>query len=547
MRHRMRRMRWPALAVAGVLAAGSGTAYAVTGDGSAGSYRTARAAEGDVEQVLSTSGTVDAARRADLEFGTAGTVATVKVAVGDTVKAGQAVARLDTGALEAAVTRAKASVARAVAQLETDRDSQVQTVADAESSSPQTDEPRGNDTPSAGSDEGSDALQALEEQQAAVIEAQSEASGAINAAKSALEAQVEACADAYQDTPAEETQDGTTDEQAADNAACSAALVEVQQRQDDVSAAQDVLAEALATLASTLTKALAAITAAAGPDTPSANGPDTPSSEGTDSPPSETPSSSAPEATSGTVSAARIAADQAAIEQARAELVDARQQLRQAVLRSTRAGTVVSLPVSKGDRVSAGETGAVVVGGKEVTIETVVEESKIGQVEVGQRVRVTTPGASESAEGTVTAIGLVADSSSGTASYPITVTVEDPAIALPAGSRAMLAIVVATASDVVTVPTSAITRSGDEASVQIWDGTDLSRKPVTVGTVGSRLVEVTAGLAVGDHVVLADLDEPITGASDSISNRGGFGEAPAFRIERARPGGGPPVTFQSGG
>jgi HlyD family secretion protein len=129
----------------------------------------------------------------------------------------------------------------------------------------------------------------------------------------------------------------------------------------------------------------------------------------------------------------------------------------------------------------------------------------------------------------------------------VAVTVEDPAIALPAGSRAMLAIVVATATDVVTVPTSAITRRGDGFTVQTWDGTDLSRKPVTVGTVGSRRVEVTSGLTAGDQVVLADLDEPITGASDSIDNRGGFGDLPAVRLDRDGPGGGPPVTFQSGG
>jgi multidrug efflux pump subunit AcrA (membrane-fusion protein) len=82
MRHRIRRIRWPALAAAGVLVVGSGTAYAVTSDEPTGSYRTARASKGDVEQLLSTSGTVDAANRADLSFGTSGTVAGVEVALG---------------------------------------------------------------------------------------------------------------------------------------------------------------------------------------------------------------------------------------------------------------------------------------------------------------------------------------------------------------------------------------------------------------------------------------------------------------------------------
>ena len=145
MRHRTRHLRWPALAVAGVVLAGSGTAYAVSGDDSSTSYRTVPATKGDVEQVLSTSGTVDAARRSDLEFGTSGTVAHVKVAVGDAVKAGQVVATLDTDELDAAVTRARASLATAIAQLEADKDAQADAVAT--SSSPPTSRPKPSRSP----------------------------------------------------------------------------------------------------------------------------------------------------------------------------------------------------------------------------------------------------------------------------------------------------------------------------------------------------------------------------------------------------------------
>ena len=193
---------------------------------------------------------------------------------------------------------------------------------------------------------------------------------------------------------------------------------------------------------------------------------------------------------SGQVTAARLASDQAVIESARADLVDARQQLGLAVLRSTRSGRIASLDVARGDAVSAGDAAAVVVGGRAVTVGTSVPESKIGQVAVGQRVRVSTPGESTTAEGTVTRIGLVADISSGTPSYEVTVTVEDPAIAVPAGSRALLAIVVATARDVVTVPTSAILRRGNRTSVRTWDGRTLTDEPVTVATVGGGEVDV---------------------------------------------------------
>ena len=550
----MKVMRWPVLAVAGVVVAGSGTAYAVTNDGTAAHYRAVRATKTDVEQVLTASGTVDAAHRADLEFGTSGTVAGVKVALGDTVKAGQVIARLDSGGLEAAVTRAEAGLARAEAQLESDKDAQAAAVSDATSgdtSTPHASSPK-NDTPSSSPTTGNDpavaaALAELKKEQDAVVAAQAAASGAIAAAKDALAAQADACADAYEAPSSGSGGDeGASAADTGGDDACTAALADVRDKQDVVSDAQDALAEALSALAGTLSSAPAT---PAAPDGSSSTDDGSDSSSGGSSTPSDgssTPKSNGSDATSGEVSAARLASDQAAIEAARADLVEARQQLGQAVLRSTRAGKVVALEVTKGDEVSAGDVAAVVVGGRAVTIETTVPESKIDQVAVGQKVRVSTPGESSTTEGTVTRIGLVADSSSGTASYAVAVTVEDPAIALPAGSQALLAIVVAAAEDVVTVPTSAIARRGDNAFVRTWDGRKLTSRAVTVVTVGASEVEITDGLSAGDEVVLADIDQAISGASDTVNDRGGFDGPPVMRFEKGAGGGGP-VTFTSGG
>jgi HlyD family secretion protein len=554
MRHRVERIRWPVAALAGVLVVGSGTAYAVTRDGTTAHYRTVRASKADVEQVLSSSGTVDAAHRADLGFGTSGTVASVAVAVGDTVKAGQVVARLDTASLESAVTKARAAVAKAVAQLASDRTAQAQAVSDAAATPSKPSQPTKPTKPQGTSPTGSTsgataaALQQLKQEQAAVLQAQSAATAAIAAAKDALAAQTTACAGAYQDTPPSGSGTGqdATSSQAANDSACTAALADVQARQADVSAAQDDLQKALATLADTLTQALATLSSSsASPGGASPSSARTAAQSPARSAATSNPTNGADAsngATSGTVTAARLASDQASIEQARADLVDARLQLRQAVLRSTRSGRVVSVPVGTGDRVSAGDVGAVVVGGKAVTVEASIPQTKIGEVHVGETVRVTTPAQSGAADGRVTAIGLVADSSSGTPSYTVTVTVEDPTISLPAGSQALLAIVVATAKDVVTVPTSAITRRGTQATVSTWDGTTLTRKDVTLGTVGARQVEVTAGLSAGDRVVLADLDQAITGAADKVNDRGGFSGPVNFK--GGGPGG-PPVTFRS--
>lgn len=532
MRLARKQLRWSVLGLATVTVLGTGTAYAVTGGDLPAHYRTAAARTSDVEQTLSITGLVDAARRADLGFGTAGTLASLLVAVGDTVKAGQVIGRLDTTDLDAALTQAKADLARAVAQLASDRASQASAVADVQKpSSPTT--PSSTTTPSGDSgDSGATAklLKDLEKAQDDVVLAQSHASQALTAAKDALAAQQQACA-APSATPSATPPVGP---------GCDTALVAVQQAQDVVSDAQDALAKALDGLGQLLGQALGSVQGSSHPRvsaTDDATTPTTPTngSDGSDS------------SSGATVTAAQLASDQARIEEADAAVVTARQNRAQATLRSTRAGRVVALDTAVGDTISAGSTVATVVGGVAVTITGTVTESQVGSVEVGQTARVGVPGSARSTTGTVTSIGLVADSSSGTTAYPVTVTVPNPTISLPAGSRAVMEIVLATAEDVVTVPISALTRrgAGTTATVSTWDGRTLSRRTVKVGAVGARVVAITSGLRSGDRVVLADVDAAISGASTEINDRGGF--SPNFQFKGPAGGGGGPVTFSKAG
>lgn len=549
-----RQLRWPVVGLATAVVLGAGTAYAVTGSDPAARYRTVAARISDVEQTLSTTGLVDAAGRADLGFGTDGTLSALLVKVGDTVAAGQVIGRLDATALDAALTQAEAELARAVAQLASDRASQAAAVAQ-EPTTPTTPSnpksPTTPTTPTQPSDDSSSSaataklLKALKKAQDAVILAQSHASQALAAAKDALAAQQAACAADAQATPSAEP---TADAGEPAGPGCDSALAAVQQAQQVVSDAQDALAEALGSLGQVLTEALGSVQGVSQDSTrPRARASDVSTGNPTDD--SEASDGSDASAGGSTVTAARLASDQASIEEADAAVVAARQNRAQATLRSTRAGTVVALDASVGDAVSAGSTVATVVGGTAVTITGTVTESQVDSVEVGQAVRVSVPGVARSTAGRVTAIGLVADSSSGTTSYPVTVTVEDPAIALPAGSRALMTIVLDTAEHVVTVPTSAVSRRGTgataTATVRTWDGSTLSRTTVRLGAVGAREVAVTSGLKAGDRVVLADLDQAITGASTEVDDRGGL--PPSFEFKGPAGGGGGPVTFSKGG
>ncbi len=69
---------------------------------------------------VSAEGTVAAAQTDDLSFSSAGTVTAVNVKAGDTVKAGQVLATIDSAALQSAVTSAEADLASAQAKLSDD-------------------------------------------------------------------------------------------------------------------------------------------------------------------------------------------------------------------------------------------------------------------------------------------------------------------------------------------------------------------------------------------------------------------------------------------
>ncbi|HEY2273646.1 MAG TPA: biotin/lipoyl-binding protein, partial [Jatrophihabitantaceae bacterium] len=121
-RRRRRRAVVLALAAAVVLG-GAGTAWAMTRS-SGPQYRLARVQRSDIEQTVDADGTVATVRQASVAFATTGTVQGVLVRNGDTVRAGQVVARLDRTELANAVVSAKQTLAAAKQKLASDESTQ---------------------------------------------------------------------------------------------------------------------------------------------------------------------------------------------------------------------------------------------------------------------------------------------------------------------------------------------------------------------------------------------------------------------------------------
>lgn len=518
----MRVPRRPAVAGIAVLAVvGVGWAgYAASADDAA--YRTARVTSGDVESTLALAGTVEPAGRADLAFATSGTVAKVTVKPGETVKAGQVLGTLDDDSLRAAVKQARATLASAKAQLESDKSAQTEAVSEAAGgptqggqtpSAPQS--PSGPQSPPGGDDGGDggdggddgggldpDALAELAAQQQAVIDAQSRVSAAMTTATDALAAEQAACAADVTST------------------ACADAITAVQAAQQQVSTEQQALQDALETLGATLS---AAFSSAQSANAAAATSGDESAivlvAERTDTGPS-----------GATVTAATLAQDQAQIDQAEADLATAEQQLETATVRAPFGGQVVAVDVEVGDSVAAGTDVFVLVSQGTTTVQVDASSSQVQQLEVGQEATATPAGADEALAGTVSQVSSVPDDES---TYAVTITLSKKDLDIATGLTASVSVVTGTAEDVLTVPASAVA----DGIVTVLEDGKATPTPVTTGVTGGSTVEITDGVAAGDVVVLADLNEPVP-TGDTEPRGFSFG-GPG--------GGGPPVVRQFGG
>lgn len=627
---RRARRRTVALATAGaavLCGVGGGVALALGGDGT-GRYRTATAETASVEQSVDAVGSVASATRRDASFSVAGTVATVDVAVGEQVAAGQTLATLDTASLQEAVGDAEASLADAQDQLDTDLASQTSPSTDETAAPSGATSPTGTVTPSPSTDptddssatrpDGSDtsADPAVQAAVAAVRTAQEDllaqavaAHDALAASSSSVEASRAACTafldlvaddEEPQPTPSTPTEpptepstdptgaatgeqvvpepvtDVVADDEDGDDTAVTAALAACQDAISgtlDAQEATDAAQQALTALAATLDEAVArlrdVVTQAlagegtageptdAGPtaggtvdssrDTTGTTGTSTTGTTATDpSVTSDTRPDGSDTTSGGVASAATILADQAAVAAAQAEVAVAQAALPFGTLTSPLAGTVAAVSLAPGDTVGASSSTAVVtvLAGDGHTVTTAVGLADIDLVAVGQTATVTTPSTDASLTGTVSSIGVLDVSTTSEPSYTVEIALDATQERLFDGASAQVVVQVAGVDDVLTVPTSAVRTADGATTVQVLDGDAPTTAEVEVGAVGAERTEILSGLSEGDEVVLADLDQPVEGASGSTSTGlSGLGDDQRGPVVLQ---GGPPAGFQGG-
>jgi RND family efflux transporter MFP subunit len=516
------------------------------------SFRTASVERADVDATLDSLGTVQPINQANLSFPIAGNVGSVSAAVGQQVIVGQTLAQLDTTALDAQVASAQSSVAAARARLAADGSSQTSgtaTIAVAPAAFI-TEITRPSDPTPAARD-------LVTVQQAHLIADQHRADLNLATEQHDLKSETDLCqsplsaADGGAAGSSPQLAKRGSLSSAAGRTAlstgkslnaggCQSVLQAVLADQIAVEHDQQAVFTDLPALNDAVDKLVASARTSAQPQPiQAASAPRTTASTGSSasgasrairSPASDTsasaratgsPAGAAPRAAAPRqpASAEQLASDQAAIDAANAQLAEAQQSHDQAELRSPINGTVGSVTISAGQSVqgSSGTPQIIIIGPGSHQVTTSVSDTNVRSVHVGDAANITPSGSPTSLPGQVVSIGLLATSgsvtSSGSASYPVTIGLTSTAQQLFAGQSAAVSIMLAQVSGALTVPSSAVHTAGANHIVTVLRNGSTSSVRVTVGAVGTTRTQVLIGLNSGDQVVLADLSQPLPGTT----------------------------------
>jgi|GEM_PF-6732617 len=266
-----------------------------------------------------------------------------------------------------------------------------------------------------------------------------------------------------------------------------------------------------------------------------------------------------------------VAQAQAAVNSAQAQVTSIEQQIANCTVKSPIAGTVVqvanpnqtsgSTGSSSGTNGSSGQgsssTIAVIsnLSPGDFEVEADVAQSDISNIHVGQTAQISlSSSGGPVVTGKVQSVSMLPQTQSGVTTYPVVLTVDKPtgsSVTLLPGAQVSVDVTEQQATDVLTVPTAAITERGGQEGVYVQassSGTSQSSstnatggfpgiqstqnaqamaglqfQPITVGIYGGNTVEVKSGLTSGEEVAIVVPVTTSSNSSTSSSGSGGFG------------------------
>ena len=218
---------------------------------------------------------------------------------------------------------------------------------------------------------------------------------------------------------------------------------------------------------------------------------------------------------------ATIVADQAQVDSAQAAVDAAQAAVNAATLWAPDDGLIVAVNILPGVNAPSGY--AIEMSVAPMVATASFAESDISKLIVGQAASVTVTAANVVVAGTLSQIVPVAASSGGASSvvtYSVTVTMTNAPATVLSGMSATVTVTTASVDNALRVPATALTGSASAGySVQILGSNgNVSTVPVQVGLVTSSMAQITAGLNLGDSVVVGT-----TSTRNSTTTTGGGG------------------------
>jgi len=197
-------------------------------------------------------------------------------------------------------------------------------------------------------------------------------------------------------------------------------------------------------------------------------------------------------------------------------------------------GVVAEVDVVSGDDVNANTVVLKLVDPSVFEVSATVDEVDISQVQVGQQATISLDALTNvELSGNVSSISAFANSQSGVVSYSVTILVTSipSGVQLRQGMSATATITNQLATNVLLVPTKAISNSSTNPTVTVMVNGVPEVRAVKVGESNDEYTEIVSGLNAGEEVVVTSTTSS-TSSSSSSSSQGGFTGGGGF------PGGG---------
>jgi len=217
----------------------------------------------------------------------------------------------------------------------------------------------------------------------------------------------------------------------------------------------------------------------------------------------------------------------------KAQVNNARVQLNYTTVTAPRAGVILQKYVEAGTIVTSGKSSFAGTGAGTSIVQlgdlsrmfvlASVDEADIAQIEVGQQVDITLDAyPDEIFEGKVTKIDPQTVTEQNVTTVPVTVEIENPDARLKPGMNANCEFIVERRENVLVVPTDAVKEDNGKYTVQVVKDGKLVTRRVEVGLAGDETTEIVSGLKEGEDVVTSII-EPTTSTTGTTGRPGGFG------------------------